>query len=167
MKTMKKISNKPYSYLLRKAFPNAIFIGFTGTPIENKDVSTSEIFGDVIHKYTLSQATEDKSIVPINYENAQVEFKLDEEKLKLIDEQNEKENREIKTNHKKDANDIIVKKDIKKIEEILQILQSDERIKIIVKHFIKHYEARRGVLKDKAMFVAMNRLCAKNIIMKY
>ncbi len=154
-------SNKPYSYLLRKAFPNAIFIGFTGTPIENKDVSTSEIFGDVIHKYTLSQATEDKSIVPINYENAQVEFKLDEEKLKLIDEQNEKENREIKTNHKKDANDIIVKKDIKKIEEILQILQSDERIKIIVKHFIKHYEARRGVLKDKAMFVAMNRLCAE------
>lgn len=154
-------SNKPYSYLLRKAFPNAIFIGFTGTPIENKDVSTSEIFGDVIHKYTLSQATEDKSIVPINYENAQVEFKLDEEKLKLIDEQNEKENQEIKNNHKKDANDIIVKKDIKKIEEILQILQSDERIKIIVKHFIKHYEARRGVLKDKAMFVAMNRLCAE------
>lgn len=54
---------------LRKALPNAAFIGFTGTPILNKDKKmTSEIFGGWIDKYILQDAELDGATVPILYE---------------------------------------------------------------------------------------------------
>ena len=41
---------------LRKALPNASFIGFTGTPVDSKDADTEEVFGSVIHTYDIKQA---------------------------------------------------------------------------------------------------------------
>nr|WP_281855792.1 hypothetical protein [Acetobacter pasteurianus] len=40
---------------MRDALPNASFIGFTGTPIENADVNTRSIFGDYIDIYDIAQ----------------------------------------------------------------------------------------------------------------
>ena len=54
---------------LHNALPNAIYIGFTGTPVETKDKSTSSIFGDVIDTYDMTQAILDGSTVPIMYES--------------------------------------------------------------------------------------------------
>ncbi len=54
---------------LRKALPNAAFIGFTGTPILSKDKDeTREIFGEFIDKYLLQDAELDGATVPILYE---------------------------------------------------------------------------------------------------
>jgi type I restriction enzyme, R subunit len=54
---------------LRKALPNAAFIGFTGTPILSRDkVETREIFGEFIDKYLLQDAELDGATVPILYE---------------------------------------------------------------------------------------------------
>ncbi len=50
---------------LRKALPNASFIGFTGTPVDSKDADTVAVFGEIIHTYDIRQATEDKAVVPI------------------------------------------------------------------------------------------------------
>ena len=44
---------------LRDALPNASFIGFTGTPIEQDDVNTPAVFGHYIDIYDISRAVED------------------------------------------------------------------------------------------------------------
>jgi type I restriction enzyme R subunit len=53
---------------MRRALPNACFLGFTGTPIDKRDRSTREVFGDYIHTYTIEQAVQDGATVPIFYE---------------------------------------------------------------------------------------------------
>jgi type I restriction enzyme R subunit len=53
---------------LRRALPNACFIGFTGTPIDRKDRSTFRTFGPYIHAYTIEQSVADGATVPIHYE---------------------------------------------------------------------------------------------------
>ena len=50
---------------LRDAFPNASFIGFTGTPIEKTDANTRAVFGDYISIYDIQRAGADKATVPI------------------------------------------------------------------------------------------------------
>jgi type I restriction enzyme R subunit len=54
---------------LRRALPNACFLGFTGTPIDKKDRSTKETFGPYIDTYTIEQAVRDGATVPIFYES--------------------------------------------------------------------------------------------------
>ncbi|WP_155058085.1 type I restriction endonuclease subunit R [Streptomyces blattellae] len=53
---------------LRDALPNATFLAFTGTPIDNTTGSTSGVFGPVIHTYDLTQAVDDGATVPVYYE---------------------------------------------------------------------------------------------------
>ena len=53
---------------LNDAFPNASFIGFTGTPISFEDRDTRSVFGDDISIYDLKQSIMDNSTVNIFYE---------------------------------------------------------------------------------------------------
>jgi len=52
---------------IRKAFPRAVFFGFTGTPIQRennrKDTDTSTIFGDELHRYSLADGIRDKNVL--------------------------------------------------------------------------------------------------------
>ena len=57
-----------YARHLRDALPNASFIGFTGTPIEQADANTRAIFGDYIDVYDIQKAVKDGATVPIYYE---------------------------------------------------------------------------------------------------
>ena len=66
---------------MRKALPNACFIGFTGTPIMQKEKNTLERFGGLIDTYTIRQAVEDKSVVPLLYEGRHVDQKVDSESI--------------------------------------------------------------------------------------
>ena len=70
---------------LHNALPNAIYIGFTGTPVETKDKSTSSIFGDVIDTYDMTQAILDGSTVPIMYESRMARVGLNQKILDEID----------------------------------------------------------------------------------
>ena len=54
---------------MRQALPSAAFFGFTGTPIDKKDRSTLQTFGDYIDKYTILQSVTDGATVPIVYES--------------------------------------------------------------------------------------------------
>lgn len=71
---------------MRDALPNATFIGFTGTPINLKDRSTVEVFGDYIDIYDMTQAVDDGATVPIYYENRTTKLKINEKVLKQIDD---------------------------------------------------------------------------------
>ncbi|WP_455352300.1 type I restriction endonuclease subunit R [Streptomyces sp. SYSU K217416] len=57
-----------YARNLRDALPNATFIAFTGTPINNAVGSTRGVFGEDIHTYDLTQAVDDGATVPVFYE---------------------------------------------------------------------------------------------------
>jgi len=59
--------------MMHKVFPNACFLGFTGTPIMKKNKNTVAKFGGLIDKYTIDQAVADKAVVPLLYEGRHVE----------------------------------------------------------------------------------------------
>ena len=71
--------------LVRNALPNATYIGFTGTPISQKDRSTREVFGDYIDVYDMTQSVEDGATRPVFYESRVINLKLDEQSLRRID----------------------------------------------------------------------------------
>lgn len=71
--------------VVRKALPNASYIGFTGTPIALQDRNTREIFGDYIDVYDMTQSVEDESTKPVYYESRVVALKLDEGTLAKLD----------------------------------------------------------------------------------
>lgn len=79
---MKAMVSKPYAKVLKEAFPNATFVGFTGTPI----AETYQTFGDEIDRYTMDQAVADGLTVSIKYHPRIAKVLLDKEKVKLIED---------------------------------------------------------------------------------
>ncbi|MFT4178873.1 MAG: HsdR family type I site-specific deoxyribonuclease [Thermomonas sp.] len=63
--------------VMKALMPNAVFIGFTGTPLLKKDVATSlEVFGSYIHTYKFSEAVEDKVVLDLVYEARDIDQEL-------------------------------------------------------------------------------------------
>lgn len=58
-----------FAYKMRKVFPNACYIGFTGTPLYKSEKSTAKKFGGFIDTYTIRDALKDEVIVPLYYES--------------------------------------------------------------------------------------------------
>lgn len=58
-----------FSDKMRKVFPNACYIGFTGTPLYKSEKSTAKKFGGFIDTYTIRDALKDEVIVPLYYES--------------------------------------------------------------------------------------------------
>lgn len=62
---------------MKVLLPNALFIGFTGTPLLKKDRQTSmEVFGKYIHTYKFDQAVQDQVVLDLRYEARDIEPKL-------------------------------------------------------------------------------------------
>ena len=62
---------------MKALMPNAVFIGFTGTPLLKKDAQTSrEVFGDYIHTYKYSEGVEDGVVLDLIYEARDIEQSL-------------------------------------------------------------------------------------------
>lgn len=59
---------------MRQMFPNACYIGFTGTPLLKREKSDVTRFGGIIHTYAINQAVTDGAIVPLLYEGRLVEI---------------------------------------------------------------------------------------------
>ena len=78
---MKAMVSKPYAKVLKEAFPQATFVGFTGTPI----AETYQTFGDEIDRYTMDQAVADGLTVPIKYHPRIAKVLLDKEKVRQIE----------------------------------------------------------------------------------
>ncbi|KQP30832.1 DEAD/DEAH box helicase [Methylobacterium sp. Leaf104] len=62
---------------MRAGLPNACMLAFTGTPIDKKDRSTREVFGDYLHRYLIDQAVKDGATVPIFYEMRDARLRID------------------------------------------------------------------------------------------
>ncbi len=144
-----------YAYYLRQAFPNATFMGFTGTPIETEDHQTKSIFGDYATKYLMSDAEADGFVVPIKYESRHAKLEIASQKKSELDalykEVREEvlESTDLKADVQKHLNS--------KIQKMDMIIGDSDRINEIATDFVKHYKSRQSLLKGKAMFVAYNR----------
>ncbi len=68
---------------MRTVFPNACYIGFTGTPLMKSEKNTMARFGKLIHTYTIKDGVEDNAIVPLIYEGRFVDQNVDEENIDL------------------------------------------------------------------------------------
>ncbi|MBD2143013.1 HsdR family type I site-specific deoxyribonuclease [Anabaena sp. FACHB-1250] len=59
---------------MKDILPNALFIGFTGTPLLKQDKQSSlEVFGKYIHTYKFNEAVGDKVVLDLRYEARNVE----------------------------------------------------------------------------------------------
>jgi len=69
--------------VMKAMMPNAVFMGFTGTPLLKKDVRTTfEVFGSYIHTYKFSEGVEDGVILDLVYEARDIDQRLgSEEKI--------------------------------------------------------------------------------------
>jgi type I restriction enzyme, R subunit len=66
--------------VMKAIMPNAVFIGFTGTPLFKKDRQTSlEVFGGYIHTYKFSEAVEDEVVLDLVYEARDIDQRLGSE----------------------------------------------------------------------------------------
>ncbi len=118
---------------MRVVFPNACYIGFTGTPLLKNEKNTLEKFGKLIHKYTIKDGVEDQAIVPLIYEGKFVEQNVDEANIDLwFDQVTKKLN---------DAQKVDLKN---KWSTIKRLASTDARIKRIALdinlHFIEGYK---------------------------
>ena len=158
MKAYKKYGSAKY---LHEAFPNATYIGFTGTPVETKDKSTSNVFGPVIDTYDMTQAIMDGSTVPIMYEARMARVGLNQ---KLLDEIDDYYNMLETEEGVEDYKIAESKKEMAKME---QIIEDPDRLEMIVKDIINHYEDIQTSVANKAMVVAYSRHSAFTMYKKF
>ena len=146
--------------IIHDSLPNASFIGFTGTPISTKDKDTQEVFGNYIDVYDMTQAVEDGATRPVFYESRVINLNLDEETLKLIDEEYELLTEE-------GAEKELIEKSKRELSHLEAILGAPETIDSLCRDIIKHYEENRQYeLTGKAMIVAYSRPIAIDIYHK-
>jgi len=65
---------------MKKVFPEACYLGFTGTPLMRREKNSFAKFGGEIHRYTINQAVEDKAVLPLLYEGRLVDQWVNDEK---------------------------------------------------------------------------------------
>lgn len=144
---------------MRRALPNATFIGFTGTPIEKEKRSTTGKFGSYIDKYTIEQAVEDGATVPIYYESRLPDLHMQGETLDELFERSFHE-------YDEETKERIKKKYVN--AEL--VLTAPKRMREISLDVVKHFEEKILVNGYKAQVVAVSRRAAamyKELIDEY
>ncbi|MBF0480246.1 MAG: type I restriction endonuclease subunit R, partial [Desulfovibrionaceae bacterium] len=138
-----------FAKYLRDALPNASFIGFTGTPIEQDDVNTPAIFGHYIDIYDISRAVEDGATVPLYYESRLARIELPPEEKPRIDA-------EIEDLTEDDA--VTEQEALKrKWATVEALVGAEKRLKLVAKDLVQHFEDRVAAMDGKAMVVCMSR----------
>ena len=145
--------------IIRDSLPNATFIGFTGTPISQKDRNTREVFGDYIDIYDMTQAVKDGATRPVFYESRVIHLNLDQNILKRIDAEYEL----LAQNAEAHA----IEKSKKELGQMESILGAPQTIEALCNDIVDHYENYRAQeLTGKAMIVAYSRPIAMDIYRK-
>ncbi|MBI5194819.1 MAG: HsdR family type I site-specific deoxyribonuclease [Nitrospirae bacterium] len=158
-KVTKEVIGKRIAYgfakYMRDALPNATYIGFTGTPIENTDVNTPAVFGQYVDIYDIAQSVADGATVKIYYESRLAKVNLDEEGRRLIEEFDKEleEDEEITDKQRARA----------KWAKLEAIVGNQQRVENLAKDIVTHFEQRQAVFDGKGMIVAMSRRIAVDL----
>ena len=140
---------------LRKAIPNASFLGFTATPIEYEDRDTYLVFGEPISIYSIDKALKDGVVVPIYYEARLVELHLTNE---FIDEEFEEISEGLEEEEKERLK--------AKYARLEKLILNPERLEKIAKDIVEHFNKRLEEFEGKAMVVVISREVAVELYNK-
>lgn len=143
---------------MRDALPQASYIGFTGTPIEFEDKSTPAVFGEYIDIYDVQRAVEDKATVPIYYESRLVDLGMDDSTKQWLDQE---------------VDDLLEGEEMSRQDKLKAeyaqkeaIVGNSERLRLIAKDIVEHFENRLLALEGKGMVVTMSRHIAADLYEK-
>ncbi|MBO2543621.1 type I restriction endonuclease subunit R [Salegentibacter sp. BDJ18] len=126
---------------IRRALPNASFIGFTGTPVDSKDADTQMVFGPTLHSYDIEQAVKDGATVPIYYEPKMVPLNIKAAYSAQLDE--------IEDDADNPSNAVWA--------AIEDAAGAQSRVEKVAGDILEHFLARTTTLEGKAMVVCMSR----------
>ena len=135
-----------FAYQLRRALPNASFIGFTGTPVSFAVSDTEAVFGQVIHTYDMLQSKRDGSTVPIYYDPQLIRLELTNEKV-------DAELQEILEEEGADASQA----ERARWAAVAEAAGTKERIAELAAKLLDHFQKRNAMINGKAMMVCMSR----------
>lgn len=125
---------------MKNVFPNACYLGFTGTPLMKKEKNTMIKFGKLIHKYTIADGVRDKTIVPLLYEGKMVEQSVNR---KAIDKRLEMITRTLNEKQKEEVK--------QKWSRFEKIASSDQRIQMIAfdiwHNYFNNYKSKNANFK--------------------
>ena len=141
-----------YAKYLHDSLPNAVYVGYTGTPIQE----TIDVFGKVIEEYNMRDSIKDGITVNLVYDGRFVKAILDNNKMKEIEEY-------YKECLENGANEYQVEESKKKSISIKSIIGDHDILTEVAKNFIEHYETRvkeKATVAGKCMFVCADRFIA-------
>lgn len=138
-----------FAKYLHDSLPNATYVGFTGTPVD----ATLDVFGEVVDSYTMTESVKDEITVRIVYEGRAAKVCLNNSKLA-----------EIEAYYKECAdagsNELQIEDSKKATANMNSILGDPDRIRVLARDFVDHYEKRveeGSTIAGKAMFVCSSR----------
>lgn len=138
-----------FAKYLHDSLPNATYVGFTGTPVD----ATLDVFGEVVDSYTMTESVKDEITVRIVYEGRAAKVCLNSSKLA-----------EIEAYYKECAdagsNELQIEDSKKATANMNSILGDPDRIRMLARDFVQHYEKRveeGSTIAGKAMFVCSSR----------
>lgn len=147
-----------FAQYLHKSLPNAIYVGFTGTPIDD----TIAVFGGVVDKYTMTDSVNDGITVRIVYEGRAAKVFADNEKLELIDKYYEECAEAGSTEEQ-------ITKSKQQSATMEAIIGDPKRLQAVAEDLVAHYEQRLAegaTVCGKAMIVCTSRQIAFDLYKK-
>ncbi len=137
-----------FAKYLRDALPNATYVGFTGTPIDE----TVHVFGDVVDQYTMKQSEEDGITIPIKYDPRLARVFLNREQAEKVEEY-----------YRLCADEGATPDDIAKSKAAMSsmtvIIGNDDVLRLVARDIIADYEQRTAATDrlQKAMITCIDR----------
>ena len=148
-----------FAKYLRDAFPNATYVGFTGTPIDD----TVHVFGEIVDKYTMNEAVRDGITVGIKYVPRLAKVNLNSKKAAEIEEYYQQ-------CYEEGATQAAIDRSKKAMSSLEVIIGDPDRLQKIAEDVITHFEStckEQPELPQKAMIVCSNRNIAYNLYCKF
>jgi type I restriction enzyme R subunit len=143
---------------MRDSLPGATYLGFTGTPIESKDKSTTSVFGDYVDIYDLTRAVEDGATVRIYYESRLAKIDLSDADLTALDDLADEITEAVEEDTATAAKS--------RWSRLEAIVGAESRLDVVAQDIVEHWEKRRELLFGKGMIVAMSRRIAVRLYEK-
>lgn len=144
---------------MRRALPNARFIGLTGTPISTADHNTWATFGDaedpggVLNHYSVERSIADGATLPIHVETRLVDFQIDRDALdEAFEELADAERLD------EDQRGYLARR----ASRVDQFMKTPARIEAVCADIVEHYRRKVEPLGLKAQVVVFDReLCVR------
>ena len=146
-----------FAHHLRTALPNAVHVGFTGTPISLVGADTKAVFGDYIDVYDIAQAVADGATVPIYYEGRVAKIEMSEDAGDLLDAEFDEIIEDAETEGV-EFDDDAKGSMTSKWTQVEKLVGSEKRLNAVVSDILEHFDARVEAMDGgKAMIVCMSR----------